>query len=101
MVFEESLQEDQLARNQFPSMLLLLHSLYVEYSNSNSVQPYTQHQWNPKLEQRKELFTYKNKRVVRKMPQSLFVECLVEHFNICCERGKNVRPRRSRSETNT
>ena len=83
MGFEESLQEDQLARNKFPSMLLRLHSLYVENSNSTPTRPYTQPEWKRKLEGRKELFTCNNKRVVRKMPQSLFIECLVEHFNIC------------------
>ena len=82
MVFKEDIQEDQLERNQYSSMLLCLHSLYTEHSNSTPTQPYTPPQWKQQIEREKELFTFNNKMVVRKIPQSLFVECLVEHFNI-------------------
>ena len=101
MGFKESLQEDQVSRNKFPSMLLRLHSLYVENCNTIPNRPYSQPEWKRKLERRKELFTDNNKRAVRKMPQSLFIECLVEHFNICYENGEIVWPRRTRSDNNT
>ena len=81
-------------------MLLRLNSLYVENSTSTPTQPYTQPEWKRNFEGRKDFFTCNNKIVVRKMPQSLFIECLVEHFNICYERGKNVWPRRKRIDTN-
>ena len=101
MGFEESLQEDQLARNKLPLILLHLHSLYVENSNSIPTQPYTQPEWKCKLEGRKKIFTCNNKRVVRNMTQSLFIERLVEYFNICYKRGQIVWPRRTCSDTNT
>ena len=48
MGFEESLQEDQVSRNKFPSMLLRLHSLYVENCNTWSRTNCTRYQ-SPKL----------------------------------------------------
>ena len=42
------------------------------------------------LEKAKELFTIDDKCLVRKMPQALFIECLVERFNIMYEQDKVV-----------
>ena len=41
MGYEEAHAEDKLSRNKFPSILLRLHSLYVEQTNSTQPQSYT------------------------------------------------------------
>ena len=52
------------------------------------------------MERNKNLFNVNNKRIVRLMPQALFIECLVEHFNICYKKGEIVWPRRKHNESN-
>ena len=93
MNFEDAHQEDLIVRNKYPSMLLRLHNLYVENRSSSTSPTYTSPPFKEKLERKKASFTLNNKRVVRLMPQSLFIECLVEHFNICYNKGLVVWPR--------
>ena len=52
--------------------------------------------WKRSIENAKHLFTIDNKRLARKMPQALFIECLIEHFNIMYEQKKIVWPRRKK-----
>lgn len=99
MGYDQALMQDQQRRVQFPPMLLCLHSLYVEqiHTTSRSSDAYVASDWKRKLERLKDMFTVNGVRKARLMPQSLFIECLVEHFNIMYQRQQIVWPRRTQT----
>ena len=100
MNYREALDQDQMNRNQFPPTLLRLHSLYVDQQNSSIEDQNVYPEWKRRLERSKDQFTFNNKRIVRKMPQHLYIECLVEHFNICYKKQQIVWPRRNLTHNN-
>ena len=98
MGVEEARDEDVRKRTTLPPMLLRIHKLFIEQETSVSEEQntYVPPDWKRSLARSKHTFTVNNKRVVRKMPQSLFVECLVEHFHILYSQNNIVWPRRKK-----
>ena len=99
MHFGDTYQEDVTTRNKFPLMLLRFHNQYVEHRSYALPQAYTHPLWKENLARKKASFTFNNTRVVRLIPQALFIECLVENFNICYSKGLIVWPRRRQDKS--
>ena len=100
MNYKDMLEEDQMKRNQFPSMLLRLYNLCMEIINSSSEEEETHTPWKRVMCSIKHKFTNKKKRIVRKMPQKIFIECLFEQFTICYKDEKIAWPRRTLTDNN-
>ena len=94
---------DRTSRVQLPPMLLCLHAFYMENTSSHTRgnDGESLPDWKSMLSRRKHQFTINDHRIVRMMPQSLFVECLVEHFNIMYQKKEIVWPRRNNNEEQT